>query len=101
MTNEEKLVHVREYYLADAIKSIETYRRYWNSSIPRMHTNTLVQELISLGYGVISYEIAPQWEHVFYLSEDASSNNNNELKVIAEKRYLLMNNGVKESELPI
>ena len=50
--------------------------------------------MLSLG------EIPPQWEHVFYLTEDASIDKLM-IKALAEERYRLMSQGVEEALLPI
>lgn len=99
MNEEEKLEYVKEHFLDDAIASIEAHRRYWNPSISRTMTSALSQALEEAGYSVFVWEIPPQWEHVFYMREDATVENQ-EIKDIAEERLRLMEQGVDDSQLP-
>lgn len=99
MNIEEKAEYVKEHFLAEAINSIEAHRRYWNPSISRTLTSALSKELEGAGYPVVVWEIPPQWEHVFYLQEDASIESA-EIKAIAEERFRLMEQGVDASQLP-
>lgn len=99
MNEEEKLQYVTEHFLDDAIESIEAHRRYWNPSISRTMTGAVSQALEESGYLVFVWEIPPQWEHVFFLREDTTVDNQ-EIKDIAEERFRLMEKGVEESQLP-
>jgi hypothetical protein len=80
MTKDEKLKYVEEHYLVDAIQSIKKYRRYWNSTISRTLTDALNIKLKSSGYSTACFELPPQWEHVYYLLEDASLEYIDEMK---------------------
>ena len=99
MNIEEKSEYVKEHFLAEAIESIEAHRRYWNSSISRTLTGALSKELENSGYPVFVCEIPPQWEHVFYLQEDAGVENA-EIEAIAEERLRVMEQGVDADQLP-
>lgn len=99
MNIEEKIEYVKEHLLVEAIESIEAHRRYWNPSISRTLTGALSNALEDAGYPVFVWEIPPQWEHVFYLQEDASVGNS-EIKAIAEERFRLMGQGADGAKLP-
>lgn len=99
MNNEEKSKYLEEHFLGEAIASIETHRRYWNPSISRTLTSALSAALEESGYPVFVWEIPPQWEHVFYLQEDAKVDDV-EIKAIAEERFRLMEQGIDETLLP-
>lgn len=99
MNTEEKLQYVKEHFLGDAIESIKVHRRYWNPSISRTMTGALSQALEEGGYPVTIWEIPPQWEHVFYLREDASSDNDEIIRVIAEERSRQMEAVIDDAKL--
>lgn len=94
-----KLKYVKENFLSDAIASIKIHRRYWNSTISRTMTRALADALEEIGYAVHVWEIPPQWEHVFYLQEDAGVQDK-EIKAIAMERFRLMEQGTEDSQLP-
>lgn len=99
MNNQEKIEYVRDFILEDAMQSIKLYGRYWNPSISRTLTSTLEELLENESLSVFVREIAPQWEHVFYLKEQHSLSA--EIEAIAIKRFELMEKGVDKSELPV
>ncbi|QGX40163.1 hypothetical protein [Permianibacter aggregans] len=101
MTDAEKEAYVEMHFLEEAISSIESHGRYWNASISRLLTGTLARKLADAGYSVIVREVPPQWEHVFYLSKDASQKNDKVIDSIAKKRYELMESERSKSELPV
>lgn len=72
MTPEEKDQYVKDFYLNEAIASIDKYGRYWNSGIARVLASRLHTLLESLGYSNIQMrEIAPIWEHVYFMPKDS------------------------------
>lgn len=72
MTPEEKVANVKEYLLDDAIESMKRNGRYWNGSISRTLASTLQVLLERSGFPNIQMrEISPDWEHVYYMEEDA------------------------------
>lgn len=100
MTECEKLEYVSEHFLEDAINSINTYGRYWNSSISRSLTDALCQKLAESGLPVFVWEIPPQWEHVFFLKTDLDNATKEKINNIANQRFSLMEQGAIESQLP-
>lgn len=71
MTNEEKIVHLQEHLLDEALESMSQYGRYWNGSIARVMAPILQKLISDAGYDVHMREIPPHWEHVYYPYEDA------------------------------
>jgi hypothetical protein len=99
MTENEKKEYLREHLLDAAVNSLDSVGRYWHGSISRTMTSALRSLLNDEGYDVIVRETPPEWEHVFYLSEDASSAYSNKLEQIAKKRSKQMSAGVDENSL--
>lgn len=99
MNNEKNKEYVRQNFLDEAILSIKINRRYWNGSISRTLASILCELLDEVGLAVFAWEISPQWEHVFYLQSDIDKQE--EIKVIAQKRYELMRNESNKQDLPI
>ncbi|WP_417526953.1 hypothetical protein [Marinomonas shanghaiensis] len=72
MTPEEKDQYVKDFYLDEAIASINKHGRYWNSGIARGLAYRLHILLENLGYSDIQMrEIAPIWEHVYFMPNDS------------------------------
>ncbi|RBO83447.1 hypothetical protein [Marinomonas aquiplantarum] len=87
MSTEEKRAELKIEIFDEAIESMEKYGRYWNGYISRTLRFTLVDMLEEAGFeNVQVQEIAPDWEHVFYLPEHHSL-----VDSIAQKR----GNGIK------
>ncbi|MDR9498839.1 MAG: hypothetical protein RI556_06660 [Hydrogenovibrio sp.] len=99
MTKNEKKEYLREHFLDDAVQSLKSVGRYWHGSISRTMTNAFCSLLNDKGYDVIVRKIPPEWEHVFYLSEDSSSEYSNKLEKIANKRSEQKDAGVNEKSL--
>lgn len=92
MTEDEKRELVKELYLDDAVSDLSTHGRYWNSSMSRKMTGTLVGLLEEAGLDVFVEEIKPDWEHVFYLPDDEFCLQN--LSDIAIKRSAQKEKGI-------
>jgi hypothetical protein len=91
---------VEKNYLNAALQSIQLHRRYWHASIPRVLTSTLARKLEEAGYPVIVREMQPIWEHLFFLAEDASPENDELIESIVQLRDALGRSG-SNSPLPI
>lgn len=99
MNNEKNEEYVRQNFLDEAILSIKKNRRYWNSSISSRLVSVLCKLLDEVDLPVFAWEIPPQWEHVFYLQSDIDKQE--EIKVIAQKRYEFMSDENNKQALPI
>jgi predicted membrane-bound spermidine synthase len=80
----EEIKYLRETLLVEAILSMNKHRRYWNGVIGSGLALALQELLKNEGYSNIQIrEIAPDWEHVYYLPEDSRL-----VEKIAIKRHL-------------
>jgi hypothetical protein len=98
MNSEEKIEHVKEHLLNDALESMEVHGRYWNGSISRTLAPTLKGLLENSGFPEIHMrEISPEWEHVYFMHKDAEL-----VEVIANQRFSIKekNHDCNESDLP-
>lgn len=83
----DKDQYVREHYLQDALESLAKYGRYWNGAISRTMAGNLNSAIKKSGIDTLYSELPPQWEHVYYLSQDASLEYFENLRSIAVERF--------------
>jgi hypothetical protein len=85
MTNDEKIEHLKEHILEEALESMSQYGRYWNGSISRNMAPVLQQLIIDAGYDIHMREIQPHWDHVYYPYKDLVEKIANERAAIKEQ----------------
>jgi len=84
-------------YIDAATLSILEHGRYWNGGITSTAAARLKKALLEEGFKVEIYEVAPDWEHVFFILNDQNSYES--IEIIAEKRAKLNLEG--KAYLPI